>query len=332
MTTREGEGYPATGGTGLTSPGRAADFERTLSETVPPERLVRDAPMREHTSFRVGGPADYLVTVETATELLAVLGLCRSSGVPFLVLGRGTNLLVRDGGIRGVVVRLGGEFLAVESDDARVRAGAGVALADLARRCGRRGLSGLEFAVGIPGTVGGAVVMNAGAYGSEMRDVLSAAECVRPDRLEEGVRTFPAAELDLAYRTSRPQREGWVVVSAVLALRHGDPDEIRRREEDFTVRRRARQPLDLPSAGSVFKRPAGFFAGTLIEEAGCKGWREGDAQVSELHAGFIVNRGAATARDVLRLIERVRQAVFERSGVWLEPEIRVVGEDLAVEK
>lgn len=328
-----------------------------LSAVLSPENVARGVPMRLHTSFKIGGPADFLVTVENAEQLGAVLEGCFRFGVAFLVLGRGTNLLVRDGGIRGVVVKLAGEFLSTRFDGELVEAGAGVAIADLARECGRRGLSGLEFAVGIPGSVGGAVVMNAGAYGREIKDVLESAEVLEPETLgagaggrEAGCRGEPAqrrqasregggawpravsrADFEFGYRTSRAQRDGWIVLSARFKLAPGDTAAIRRAEEEYTERRRTRQPLDLPSAGSVFKRPPGRYAGTLIEWSGCKGLRVGDAQVSERHAGFIVNLGSATAWDVLQLIRLVREKVRSCAGVELEPEIRIVGEDPADE-
>jgi UDP-N-acetylmuramate dehydrogenase len=311
-------------------------LEECLERVVPSERVRRGVPMREHTSFRIGGPVDYLVTVESRSELTAVLGCCRRARVPYLILGRGTNLLVRDGGLRGVAVTLDGEFLDLEWEGSRVEAGAAVSLADLARECGRRGLSGLEFAVGIPGSVGGAVVMNAGAYDRSVSDVLESAEVLLTrapggdpagSAVGGGVARVPAAGLGFGYRQSHVQEEGWVVLRARFRLVPGDPAAIQALEEEFTRRRRERQPLGLPSAGSVFKRPPGHYAGRLIEEAGLKGLRVGDAQVSEKHVGFIVNLGGATARDVLELIRRVQEAVFERSGVFLEPEIKIVGED-----
>jgi UDP-N-acetylmuramate dehydrogenase len=309
--------------------------------------------MSLHTSFKIGGPADYLVTTHSVAELQAALECCRHGGAPYLILGRGTNLLVRDAGFRGVVVKLAGVFLATAFESAPgggvVEAGAAVGLADLARECGRRGLAGLEFAIGIPGTLGGAIIMNAGAYGGEMKNVVESASFLVPEGRQAGAEGKPgkaappagagtagragsvfavaAADLGFGYRTSRPQREGWVAVSARLRLEAGDPAEIAGREEEFTLKRQARQPLDLPSAGSAFKRPPGGFAGTLIDQSGCRGLRVGDAQVSERHAGFIVNLGSATAADVLKLIETVRRVVHEKSGIWLEPEIKVVGED-----
>ncbi len=317
-----------------------------LAAAVPPGRLARNVPMSLHTSFRIGGPAEFFVTVADRAELLAVIEICRDLGAPHLVLGRGTNLLVRDGGIRGVVVSLAGEFRATHFDGRDVTAGAAVGLADLAGECGRRGLAGLEFAIGIPGSVGGAVVMNAGAYGSEMKDAVAWAEVIRPalpgdagarngagaeDDPARGsplrVARLPAADLGFGYRTSRPQREGWLVTAAGFSLAEGNKAAIHAREEDYTTRRRAKQPLDRPSAGSVFKRPEGHYAGALIDRGGCRGLRVGDAQVSELHAGFIVNLGSATASDVLELIAKVREKVLAETGVLLEPEIKVVGED-----
>jgi len=282
--------------------------------------------MRLHTSFRIGGPADFLVTVVSVSELARLLTLCRAEGVPVLVIGRGTNLLVRDGGIRGVVVRLAGEFLEVRFGDRRAVAGAAVGLGELAWECGRRGLAGLEFAEGIPGSVGGAVVMNAGAYGREMKDVVESAGVIRPG--SDTPEVAAAAELGFRYRGSRLQDEGWTVTWACFRLDSDDRAAIERRMEELAARRRMKQPLDLPSAGSVFKRPPGYYAGTLIERSGCRGLRVGDAQVSELHAGFIVNLGRATARDVLTLIGLVRERVLTETGVALEPEIRIVGEDL----
>lgn len=306
------------------------DLEQCLRRTVPVDRVRRDVPLREYTSFKIGGPADFLVTVDDAEGLGGVLKCCHRHQVPAFIIGRGTNLLVRDGGVRGVVISLGGRFQTstIDLEAGTVEAGAAVGLAELARDCGRRGLTGLEFAVGIPGTVGGAVIMNAGAYGGEMSKVVESATLLRPaDPLKPF--TLPAAELDFGYRTSRPQREGWIVLGAHLRLRSGDIEAICQKERENTTQREERQPLDLPSAGSAFKRPPGHFAGPLIDAAGMRGARVGDAQVSEKHTGFIVNLGAATASDVIELIKRVRLAVHAHSGVWLEPEIRVIGEDRA---
>lgn len=317
-------------GNHASSEGPAISGERiaaSLAAVVPAGRLARGVPLSLHTSFRIGGPADFLATVADRAELLAVIDACRRLGAPYLVLGRGTNLLVRDGGIRGVVVSLTGEFLATSFASAAVTAGAAAGLADLARECGERGLAGLEFAIGIPGTVGGAVIMNAGAYGSEMKEVVAWAEVIKPGVPGLRAERLPADELGFGHRTSRPQREGWLVTAAGFSLAEDDPTAIHAREEDYAARRRAKQPLDLPSAGSVFKRPAGHYAAALIDQSGCRGLRVGDAQVSEVHAGFIVNLGSATARDVLELIARVRQKVLATTGVLLEPEIRIVGED-----
>lgn len=335
-------------GTSSGGAGWQAALAARLEAELGPGRVELDAPMRLHTSFAIGGPADILVTVDDLRRLESVLEGCRRFGVGFLVLGRGTNLLVRDGGIRGVVVRLAGQFLETRFRGATVEAGAGAPLAALARDCGRRGLAGLEFAVGIPGAVGGAVVMNAGAYGREMKDVVEAATVLKPAAARgaaaasgaapEGLSSagpfagaapeeVAAARLGFGYRTSLAQREGWIVLSARFGLTPGDREAIHRAEADYDARRKAIQPGDLPSAGSVFKRPPGGYAGTLIEESGCKGLRVGDAQVSEKHAGFIVNLGSATARNVLDLAELVRRRVHERTGVWLEPEVRVVGDD-----
>jgi UDP-N-acetylmuramate dehydrogenase len=327
VTVKEG----ATGGAGGRRSGVTdvpARIVTALRRIVPDGRLAVHEPMSLHTSFRIGGPADCLVTVGGLAELTAVLSLCRQSGVACLILGRGTNLLVRDGGIRGVVVSLAGElaWVNIDADAATVTAGAGASLGEVVRACGEKGLSGLEFAVGIPGTVGGAVFMNAGAYGSEIGNVVRTVVVLRPGDLV--TETLPVEDLGFGYRASRPQREGLIVLSACFGLQRDDPVTIRAREGDFEVRRRLKQP-SLPSAGSIFKRPEGHFAGALIDLAGCRGRRVGDAQVSEVHAGFIVNLGKATARDVLALIDEVGEAVEAGSGIRLKTEIKIVGEDFA---
>ncbi len=280
-------------------------------------------PMAAHTTFQIGGNADLFVPLDDPAQLAALRRLCREEDVPAFLIGRGSNLLVSDSGVRGVVARLQGEFQELERlPDNRIRCGAGVTLAALCRFAAEQGLSGLEFAYGIPGTVGGAVYMNAGAYGGEMADVVLQAEHVTPGGATE---RCDAAELAFSYRASRYQQTQDWITFALLQLRPGDRAQIEARMREQTERRRAKQPLEYPSAGSVFRRPPGYFAGTLIESCGLKGLRVGGAEVSVKHAGFIINRGGATCADVLTLIERVRRTVLRRTGVELEPEIRTVG-------
>ncbi|NPV89332.1 MAG: UDP-N-acetylmuramate dehydrogenase [Firmicutes bacterium] len=296
-----------------------------LGELVPAERIKYNEPMSRHTTFAIGGPADALVTPGSEEELARLIIFAREHRLPLLVIGLGSNLLVKDGGVRGLVVKIDRGLGQVEFRSDRMRAGAGIPLAELSKMAAGESLSGLEFAVGIPGSLGGALVMNAGAYGGEMKDVV---ESVRAIDQQGEVLELDAGQLDYGYRHSSLQGSGLVVVSADLKLKAGDPAEIKARMQEYTERRQAVQPLELPSAGSVFRRPPGKYVGPMIEGLGLKGFNVGDAQVSEKHAGFIVNRGQATAGDVLGLIEIIQQVVQEHCGVRLEPEIQVVGEDL----
>ncbi len=283
------------------------------------------APMAEHTSFKIGGPADRLVIAPHERAAVQLLQMGRQAGLPIFLIGNGSNLLVGDRGIRGAVLRLDGRQVAptVQLDGCTVRCAAGMTLKRLCQFARDKGLAGLEFAYGIPGTVGGAVYMNAGAYGGQMADVLTAVSFLD----EKGrIRTVPASELALGYRHSRLMEREDVVLSAQMRLTPDDPAAIGARMEDFLRRRREKQPLEYPSAGSFFKRPEGHFAGALIEECGLKGLTVGGAQISEKHAGFVINRGEATAADVRRLAEMVQETVWTRCGVRLEPEVRFVGE------
>lgn len=283
-----------------------------------------DEPLCRHTSFRIGGPADVLVLPGKAEDLALALRLAREHGVPACVFGNGTNLLVRDGGVRGVVIKLAGCCKDLAVSGTRLRAGAGLLLSEVAAAASQAGLSGLEFAAGIPGTVGGAVVMNAGAYDGEMKDVVVRVETVA----ETGEpRIYTSAEVGFGYRQSILQHRSDIVTAVTFGLRFGDRDEIVAKVHDFNQRRATKQPLDMPSAGSTFRRPPGHFAGDLIQRAGLRGYAIGGAQVSEKHAGFIINRGGATARDVLALIAHVQKEVERQFGVWLEPEVKVIGED-----
>ena len=298
-------------------------FDRAIAELKCPSLV--DEPMSAHTTFRIGGPADRLVTVQSPEQLAAVLRLAREQELPCMLLGRGSNLLVSDKGVRGVVLKLGGGFqeIALQEDGRTVVAGAAASLRSLCEFACGHGLSGLEFAFGIPGSVGGAVYMDAGAYGGEMRDaVISVTHMTRDGALV----TLPKEELDFDYRKSRYTGGEDVIVSAEFALCPGDPVEIRGKMADLMNRRKEKQPYDLPSAGSVFKRPPNGFAAAMIEECGLKGRRVGGAQVSEKHSGFIVNVGGATCKDVLELIEIVQDEVLKKTGTKLETEVRVTGE------
>ncbi len=287
------------------------------------DQIRIDEPMSRRTTFRVGGPADVLFLPESAGQVVRALDAARAAGVPAVVIGNGSNLLVRDKGIRGLVVALGEGFSEVRIDGETVEAQAGVSLAKLAAAAQSAGLSGLEFASGIPGSLGGGCAMNAGAYGGQLSDVL-----VDADVLMGGeIRTLSNAEMQMGYRTTRPLREGGIVLSARFALKRDDPGAILARMKELNARRRDKQPLNFPSAGSTFKRPEGYFAGALIEGAGLKGRSVGGAQVSEKHAGFIINTGGATAADILALIGVVQDEVQARSGVRLETEVRILGEE-----
>lgn len=287
-----------------------------------PGQLLRDEPMSSHTTFRVGGPADWMYFPKNAEQLCSALDAAKTCGIPAMVMGNGSNMLVRDGGIRGLVIVLGERFSEVQVQDEVLTAQAGASMARVAAVAQAAGLSGLEFVSGIPGTLGGGCAMNAGAYGGQLSDVLLDAQVL----LDGQIRTLTREEMQMGYRTTLPLREGGVVLSARFQLTRGDGAEILARMKELNARRRDKQPLHLPSAGSTFKRPEGHFAGALIEQAGLKGTTVGGAQVSEKHAGFIVNVGGATAEDVVALIGHVQSEVFRIFGVRLEPEVRIVGE------
>lgn len=291
-----------------------------LKRALPGLRLLEGEPMAAHCSFRIGGPAALFAEPSDEAELLALLAALRERGVRPLLLGKGTNVLVTDAGVPGVVVHIGEALGAVRVAGTRMEAGAGLALSVLAQRAREHSLTGLEFAHGIPGSLGGAVVMNAGAYDGEMKDVVVSV------RYLDGEGTLRETEdMGFAYRRSRFSDGQSVVLSAVLQLREGDGEAVAARMRELGERRRSKQPLDRPSAGSTFKRPARGYAAALIEGAGLKGLSVGGAQVSEKHAGFVINTGNASCADVLALMELVRARVLEKYGVELEPEVRIVG-------
>lgn len=293
-----------------------------LGDILGKDGVTLGEPMKDHTTFKIGGPADVYITPKSRGQLIDSVRLLRDKEVPFFVLGKGSDLLVSDAGYRGVMVDVSSGLLDVAHDGARLTCQAGVALADAAEMAAALSLSGLEFSCGIPGTVGGAVFMNAGAYDGCIADVLESAEVLFDDGHTE---TLAVKDLDLGYRTSRVKTGHLVVISATFRLTPADSGDIRSKMDDLTCRREEKQPLEMPSAGSTFKRPEGHFAGKLISEAGCQGARIGGAEVSPKHAGFVVNAHDATAREVKALIEHVQQQVLEHSGVTLEPEVRFVG-------
>lgn len=309
-------------GTGTNSKGNT--MHQDICDIIPADRVKYDEPMSLHTTFQIGGPADILVIPSTAEEIINVLRYCREQNLPLFVFGLGSNILVRDKGIRGVVMKLGQGLKTIRIQDRQVYAEAGVQIAELCRVVAREGLSGLEFAEGIPGSLGGAVVMNAGAYNGEMKDVLTS---VRVVDLNGTCYDFDAEQLQLGYRSSILQAGEYIVLSAALKLKPADPEAIQATMRDYAQRRSDKQPLDLPSAGSTFKRPSGYFVGPLLEQLGLKGFQIGGAQVSTKHAGFIVNTGNARAADVLDLIEHIQETARGILGIELHPEVKLVGEE-----
>lgn len=285
--------------------------------------VVCDEPMSRHTTFRIGGPADLYVTVSTPEQLVDLRRLAADNDVPVQLIGNGSNLLVSDEGIRGIVVRLDGEFCEVEYiGDDTIRAGAGASLSNLCLTALEQGLTGMEFAWGIPGTIGGAAFMNAGAYGGEMKDVVTEVEYITADGY---IDTLTNEQCGFEYRGSIFQQSDCVVTAVTVKLKDGNADEIKATMDDILGRRKSKQPLDMPSAGSTFKRPEGHFAGGLIEQCQLKGCSVGGAQVSEKHAGFVVNKGGATCQDVLDLIKHIQKTVLEQTGVELECEVKAIG-------
>lgn len=302
----------------------APSFEKSLQDIVGSQNVRPDEPLVEHTTFRIGGPAQWLVTPRSEDEVAGVVSTCEAAGIPWRVLGLGSNVLAPDEGLDGVTLLLADNFAAVEVlPGGLVRAAAGATNADVAAAARDAGLAGYEFASGIPGTIGGAAIMNAGAYEGQFSDVATEVHCLVPSEGSWRVANVPAPEAAWGYRQSRMMRESWVVLGATLQLRADSPAAIAARMEELRERRESKQPLEMPSAGSTFKRPEGHFAGALIQEAGCQGLRVGGAQVSTKHAGFVVNVGDATAADVLALIAEVQRRVHETTGVQLEPEVRL---------
>ncbi len=295
-----------------------------LLEIVGPENLKADEPLKNHTSFKLGGPVDFFVTPEGREQLMEVIKLCRAESLPYYIMGNGTNLIVRDKGLRGVVIKIFEKFKAYSVEGEVITAEAGLLLSEVANVALKHGLAGLEFASGIPGTLGGAVAMNAGAYIGEMKDVVVRTEFIDKNG-EPGV--VEGEEHHFGYRKSFIQETGGIVLRSQLKLKKGNKAEIKALMGDLNQRRRDKQPLKMPSAGSVFKRPPGYFAGKLIEDCGLKGYRLGGAEVSPMHCGFIVNADNATTEDVVNLIRHIQRVVKEKFGVELEREVRIIGEE-----
>ena len=300
------------------------DLLKGLRDITGESQVKVDEPMSIHTTFRIGGTADYFVMPSSISELQSVLHLLKKSDIEYYVIGNGCNLLVGDGGFRGVFIQLSDTFDDVYYiDDVTVKVMSGMKLSRLGNQLADMGLAGFEFATGIPGTIGGAVRMNAGAYGGEIKDIIVSADVLD---LDGNVKTLDKDELELGYRTSCIMKNGYIVLSATLKLQKGDTATIKENIRELSVKRRTKQPLEYPSAGSTFKRPEGYFAAKLIEDTGLKGLSVGDAQVSEKHAGFVVNKGSATAKDVCELTDKIKEEVKDKFGVELELEVIKIGE------
>ena len=299
------------------------EFYKKLESILTEEQVKIEEPMKSHTTFRVGGPAAYFVMPRTAEEVAKVTELCAQENVPYYIVGNGSNLLVSDKGYDGVIIQIYKQMSQVEVKGREIYAQAGALLSMVAKRALDTELAGFEFAAGIPGTLGGACVMNAGAYGGEMKDVLKSVTVLDKDG---NVKKLAKDELELGYRTSVIAKKGYIVLDAVMELKEGKAEEIKALMDDLKERRITKQPLEYPSAGSTFKRPEGYFAGKLIQDADLRGFQVGGAQVSEKHCGFVINKDGATASDVMELMRQVSDKVYDKFGVRLEPEVKRLGE------
>lgn len=286
-------------------------------------QMLADEPMSRHTSFKIGGKADMFVSVRSEEEISALISLAKETGTPYMIMGNGSNMLVGDGGIRGLVIQIGKDLSEIKTDGVYIEAQAGALLSRIASEAAKAGLTGLEPLSGIPGTLGGGIYMNAGAYGGEIKDVVRTVRYIDNDG---AIHEIDGSDCCFGYRHSIFSGGGMYIISAVMELAHGDEEKIRSAMADYNKRRCDKQPVSVPSAGSTFKRPEGYFAGKLIQDAGLMGYSVGGAAVSEKHAGFVVNNGGATAKDVLELIEHIQKTVKEKFGVELEPEVRLIGE------
>ncbi len=287
-------------------------------------KILFDEPMKNHTSFKIGGPADVLIIPEREEEIVNAIRFCRENQIKYFIMGNGSNLLVKDTGIRGAVIKVANGFDRIEVIGERVICQSGALLSKVAKYALKHSLTGFEFASGIPGTIGGAIAMNAGAYGGEMKDVVSKVKAI--DR-NNNIVELTNADMNFRYRGSLVSDENLIVLGVELNLQKGDYSSIEAKMKDLTERRVSKQPLEYPSAGSTFKRPEGYFAGKLIEDAGLRGVRYGDAQVSEKHCGFVINVGEATFEHVITLIRMIQKVVYDKFNVKLEPEVKIIGDD-----
>lgn len=299
------------------------EIKKIFCDLLGEDRVFTDEPMKQHTTFKIGGPADYFLVPESGEEAGEIIKICKQTDIPYFILGNGSNLLVGDGGYRGVVIQIYRNMSAVTTEGTIITAQSGALLSSVAAVAKNASLTGFEFAGGIPGTVGGAAVMNAGAYGGEMKDVLVEVTVMDADG---NIFTIPAEKLELGYRTSIIKKAGYIVLEAKIRLEEGNQEAIRERMKELTIQRTTKQPLEFPSAGSTFKRPEGYFAGKLVMDSGLRGYQVGGARVSEKHCGFVINAGGATAKDVRTLMENVRDIVYKKYGVTLEPEVKFLGE------
>lgn len=315
------------------------DFYKRLKSVLNENQILIEEPLARHTTFQIGGPAQFMVIPKTIAQIEAIVKICKEEGMPFYVLGNGSNLLVSDKGYRGTIIKLGQTFSNIRMEELKpehpfclndniekrylIQAEAGVLLSKLANHIGESGLTGFEFAAGIPGTLGGAVTMNAGAYGGEMKESIFSATILDT---EGYIQTLSKDELNLGYRKSIIQENNYIVLEASFLFEKGNIEDIMNKIKDFNGRRREKQPLEYPSAGSTFKRPEGYYAGKLIMDSGLRGYKIGNAQISEKHCGFVINTGNATAQEVRTLISNVIQIVYDKFGVKLEPEVKLLGE------
>lgn len=298
-------------------------FESLFKEFYKSENVILNAEMKNYVHFRVGGPADILLIPENKEQVIKSIQICKENNIPYYVVGNGSNLLVKDGGIRGVVIKLN-EVKNIKVYGETIEAECGAMLKDVSGEALKNSLTGFEFACGIPGTVGGAVFMNAGAYDGEVANVIESAEVI--DNNGE-IKILSMDELELGYRSSIVMKKNYIVLSARFNLTHGEVRKIKEIVDDLTGKRESKQPLEYPSAGSTFKRPTGYYAGKLIQDAGLKGYSIGGAAVSEKHSGFVINKNNATAKDILNLIAHIQDEVKQQFGVDLHPEVRIIGED-----
>ena len=296
-----------------------------LNKKIPAERLIADADMKQYTSFKAGGRADLLAMPNSYDELIYIIDTLKSGSMPYMIMGNGSNILVQDGGYRGVIIRIDDGFSDIQVRGASIIVGAGALMSAVARKALEAELTGFEFASGIPGSIGGGVFMNAGAYGGEIADVIEYAKVL--EKASGSIKQIHASDLELSYRHSALQQSGDIVLEVKLNLKKGSYSDIAEEMKTLTARRNEKQPVQYPSAGSFFKRPEGYFAGKLIQDAGLKGLSVGGAKVSSKHSGFVINTGGAAASDILSLMRLVQNTVYDKFGVMMEPEVRIIGED-----